>query len=514
MKVLSLLAAAAQISAQLTADEQRLVTKVKKGFECTNFGIKFKVTKRQLYRSLAVPRKQRNEDNNPATFGLKRDDLNGDDDREESAELKIGIGDNCKAQFTAKTFTPAGTTKTWTEYQYEGEFKWFTTGDASDDVNWQLPEGENDNAQFEHKGEKGYERCGGTLVQDEFGIVYELHVKGVRAKSSPAPYTARTMIFSCFYPMANTNLEDLPLDLQKYMLEEPALGAASYQFRSYANLTQIFEVRDLRDRAAEKYNPSTNGFANPEMSMDTGDAIVVGAKPMADAEGTNYVGKFPSRFDYFFRDCVWSAEFDQTNADGTTTKVQRDIPLIKRNCKSSKYNVQMLTKYGQGWDGSTGNGADGHVMMFEAIAFEGDTSHWLTCDIDICLKTRTGAHAWPGCYQPCRRAGFIEQRADESNFALTTTTVKVEATEVTTTRFQATENSQGTPRAPLLTTHMTTLQAPVDPNFSEAVLACQDIFFNGHFYAGDERMQSLCNYIRQHIEPDHFLNPLDETHSG
>lgn len=494
MKVLSLLAAASQISAQFTADEQRLITKVKKGFECTNFGIKFKVTKRQLYRSLAVPKSARNGDNNPATYGLKRNGLNGGDARTDSAELKIGIGDNCKRQFTEVVMNG------WKEYQYEDEFTWFTTGDAADDVNWQLPDGSTANAEFEHVGKAGYEKCGGTLVQDEFGIVYELHVKGVRAKSSPAPYTARTMIFSCFYPMANTNLEDLPLDLQKYIQEEPALGAASYQFRSYANLTQSFEISDLNDRTNEKY--SVNNQDKDASIKDTGDAIVIGAKPSDNKEGLNYVGDYPSRFDYFFRDCVWSAEFEQQNEDGTTTKVQRDIPLIKRNCKSSKYNVQQLTKYGQGAD------KDGHVMMFEAIAFEGDTSHWLTCDIDICLKTKTGAHAWPGCYQPCRRAGFIEQRADESNFQLTTTTVKVAATEVTTTRFQSTLNNGGTPRPPLPTTEMTTESAPVDPEFSEAVLACQDIFFNGHFYAGDEQMQILCNYIRQHIEPDHFLNPL------
>jgi len=500
MKVLSLLAAAAQISAQFTADEQRLITKVKHKFKCTNFGIKFTVTKRQLYRSLAVPRPDRNSDGDPDTFGKARANpiKKKKEDRDDFAELKIGIGDNCKGQFEKKTL---GDGK-WKEYQYTHESNWFTEG--NDGLNLAIPENENENStNYVDQGKKGYEKCGGTLVQDEFGIVYELHVKGIRAKSSPAPYTARTLIFSCFYPMANTNLEDLPLDLQKYMQEEPALGAASYQFRSYFNLTQKFEIKDLQDTYGAGYSL---GQTNKELKMNTGEAIIVGAKPIADSNGMNYVGTFPSRFDYFFRDCVWSSKFNVTNADGSETEVQKDLPLIKRNCKSSRYNVQQLTKYGEGAASS------GHVMMFEAVAFEHATSHWLTCDIDICLKTKGGTHAWPGCYQPCRRAGFIEQRADEANFVLPTTTVKVEATALTTTAFQATQNSQGTPREPLSTTHMTTV-ADEDPSFQDALEECEKIFFNGHFYAGDERMLSLCNYMRQ-IFPDHFLNPLEDSTSG
>ena len=61
---------------------------------------------------------------------------------------------------------------------------------------------------------------------------------------------------------------------------------------------------------------------------------------------------------------------------------QKDIQLIKRNCKTKKYHVQQLTKFGRK--------KDGHMIMFEAIAFEDSDDHYLTCDVDICLKTREG----------------------------------------------------------------------------------------------------------------------------
>merc|ERR1711973_204962 len=92
---------------------------------------------------------------------------------------------------------------------------------------------------------KGYglEKCGSTLVQDEFGIVYELHVKGRRSKQSPPEYIPRTIIFSCFYPLAKTDYEDLPLDLKKYIDREYVIGGASIQIRNWGNLTADFELK-------------------------------------------------------------------------------------------------------------------------------------------------------------------------------------------------------------------------------------------------------------------------------
>jgi hypothetical protein len=48
--------------------------------------------------------------------------------------------------------------------------------------------------------------------------------------------------------------------------------------------------------------------------------------------------------------------------------------------------VQQLTKYG--------TKENGHMMMFEAIAFANAKDHYLTCDVDICMKNIDGNYQY------------------------------------------------------------------------------------------------------------------------
>ena len=78
--------------------------------------------------------------------------------------------------------------------------------------------------------------------QDEFGIVYEIQIKGKRAKSFPEKYVAQTIIFQCFYPLAKTPYDDLPTDLKSFVDETYVIGSQSMQFRKMGNLTSEFMV--------------------------------------------------------------------------------------------------------------------------------------------------------------------------------------------------------------------------------------------------------------------------------
>ena len=67
-----------------------------------------------------------------------------------SNNFKIGIGDNCVEQLSNVVLGEPG--DQWTERQKTITMDFFTENDL--------------------------EKCGSTMIQDEFGIVYELHVKG------------------------------------------------------------------------------------------------------------------------------------------------------------------------------------------------------------------------------------------------------------------------------------------------------------------------------------------------
>ena len=107
--------------------------------------------------------------------------------------------------------------------------------------------------------------------------------------------------------------------------------------------------------------------------MNVGDPVLLGVKPEPDldAQGFNknpidryfskevsrnisaFSYKILDRFNYFIRECLFSGLL----SNGT----QVDRVLVKDNCKTDKYHVQLLSKYGR---------RDGHFMMFESMGIQ------------------------------------------------------------------------------------------------------------------------------------------------
>jgi len=488
--------------------EEKMAKRLLQNLTCNNFKINFKVWKRQLYKSVAMPK----------TKG-------GSGDR--GNVFRIGIGDNCD-RILAKNGDDG--------YSYTGEMDWFWAPDNVDNANDWKTDNEfavPDAADKEKANERGrsygkgfgLEKCGSTLVQDEFGIVYELHVKGRRSKQSPPEYIPRTIIFSCFYPLAKTDYEDLPLDLKKYIDKEYVIGGASIQIRNWGNLTADFELKSgietittsaVTDIDYADEEPTDVGTALEQRYASTGGAIaatlLAKSMPTDTANSViddvtnpelNLVKKHPERFDYFYRDCWWSAK----NMSDDTELAQ--VQLVNRNCKNSEFHIQLLS--------DVALPESGHVMVFEAISLgyplnnylsDGTAykiEHTLTCDVDICLKTRTGNHAWPSCHQPCFGERFIDRRTEEQGiFELSTTEIAVTATnEPDTTTFKSTTE----PAVHDWTTTFlaeTTVSEPYD-DLMAAKDFCIDNFFNGHFYQSivlDEPTFQVCQYIRSKFPED------------
>ena len=116
--------------------------------ECNNFKIDFKVWKRQLYKSVAMPTTK-----------------TGSKDR--GNVFRIGIGDNCDGILTK---TPDD------GWSYKGEMDWFWAPDNADDAaTWKtenafaVPDAA-DKAKASARSRSygkgfGLEKCGSTLVQ-------------------------------------------------------------------------------------------------------------------------------------------------------------------------------------------------------------------------------------------------------------------------------------------------------------------------------------------------------------
>lgn len=416
----------------------RTANKIKEKFSCDNFQVKFRVTKRQLYKSPKVPVRN--------TF-------------------KLGVSDNCIKELTLSEneYTSKSGAK-WREMNLDVELPFF---DA------------------DHLNE-----CGAQFSQDEFGIVYEIQIKGKRAKSFPEKYVAQTIIFQCFYPLAKTPYDDLPTDLKSFVDETYVIGSQSMQFRKMGNLTSEFMLYDVLDETNVFY-PNTIDTK----PIKVGAPVMTGVKPKDEL--SNIFVHAP-RWDYFLRDCI----FWGLHEDGETFN---EIQLIKRNCKTTKYHVQQLTKYG--------TKENGHMMMFEAIAFANAKDHYLTCDVDICMKNIDGTHIWPGCYQPCTGPQFVSQSAEESEFQLTTVITPVEgvvAPDVTVEPNLGTDTDTGEliptveAAAPMGQTYATTqtVSEPFD-DLLDAEAFCIEQYSNGNFMNSNPDLFTLCQYIKSRY-PDSF----------
>jgi len=388
----------------------------------------------------------------------------------------VGVGNNCRETLTAEpveaTDKDGNVIETWTEIRKKWTLDWF--------------------------GDEHVEKCGAQITQDEFGIVYQIEVKGKRAKSSPALYTPRTIIFSCFYPMAGVQYEDLPLDYQRFMDGTANVGT-SIHLKKASRLDAPFYLYDVEKALADGSWGTTGGeYWNHQLATrnkKVGDPVFMAMKAVPTLQdGTeNFLTKHAIRFDYFIRDCVFSG----VKADGT----QSDIQLIKRNCKTKDYHVQQLSKYGQE--------NVGHMFMFESIAFEDAIEHYVTCDVDICvISARSGRHYWPGCYQRCDGRDWLAQDPEtESLFALTTVEPEQPATAAdATSAFVATAAPDFEP-LPSTYAQTTTEAEPLDDLMS-AKKQCLDMHWNDNFYnIKDEEIFRLCTYIKRQF-PQEFQPPI------
>lgn len=423
-------------------DEQiAMAKKIRKNFSCDNFAVTFEVTKRQLYKDSRIPK---------------------------SHYFWVGIGDNCPYQLHDDPHGEKTPGLSWSEK---------TSGPIT------LPFFEDNTF---------VEKCGATLIQDEFGIVYELHVKGRRSKQASPRFVPQTLIFSCFYPMANTPIDELPQDLQKYMNDEFVIGTSSMQFRRHGTLTQKFKLFDVQ---VGKDNDDYSMESTNTLIKRVGQPIMIGVIPVGPDGSTtddsqNEIKRHAARWDYFFRDCIYSGF-----ADGE----YKEIQLLKRNCKTTKYHVQQLSRYGRE--------EDGHIIMFEAIGFDDDSKHNITCDVDVCLKTREGIHSWPRCYQPCNDPDYVAQSEDEARFFLGDNSFDPVATVAATT--ERTTTADPGVISVLPTTFHTTSQ-PVEPmnDMLAALEICRENFYNDHFYQEELQLFLLCQYIQARF-PAHFQDLID-----
>ena len=180
------------------------------------------------------------------------------------------------------------------------------------------------------------------------------------------------------------------------------------------------------------------------------------------------------------RDCIYSA----LHKDGRLSSTQ----LIKRNCKTNEIHLEVLSKYGRK--------QDGHLFMFEAIAFEDDAEHFVTCDVDVCLRGADGKNLWPGCYQECDNKEWFDFDAFDS-FQLTTTTelpTRTEPPETTASRFTLEPSSTAWPKT---FTTATTPDEPSDDLYA-ARRFCAEKMRRGDFHKEqDENAWTLCQYIMQ-----------------
>lgn len=371
-----------------------------------------------------------------------------------SDKFTVGSQSNCPFHLTKRVVTNNG--KTWTEKQRTLKLDFFNKNQV--------------------------EECGATIFQDEYGIIYETFIRGRTSQQQPAPYTPQTIILSCFYPMTDTPYDQLPPDRQAYSRGIFTIGSNSIQLKATGKLKSEFQLYDVQANDTQLFFPQTE--TSRIVNVGTPTFIGLIPKPIwLNGNNVNPITSNSARWDYFIRDCFWSG----VKLDGT----ERQFQLVKRNCKNTSYQVQFLTKMARK--------KDGHMMMFETFAYDDSVEHFLSCDVDLCLRTRFGGHTWPDCYQSCSDPQFISDSAEENEFDLPTTTVLPITTDfvapASTVTFQAKTNRID------YTTFATskTIEEPKD-DFAQALELCKSTV---DFTAADITLWELCKYIRN-IFPESF----------
>jgi len=268
------------------------------------------------------------------------------------------------------------------------------------------------------------------------------------------------------------------LDVHIFHNNEYNIGDRSVQLNSYGKLDTQFDVYDVRTNGTNQFFPQQDR----NLIVNVGGPVIAGVvpKPMwKNGVNVNPIFKHSARFDYFVKDCFWSGK--------NKTGHEHQIQIVKQNCKKRDMNVIFGTKYARK--------NDGHIIMFPAMAFEDDSEHFLTCDVDICLKSRYGDHFWRGCYRTCNDLDFAQQ--DE--FVLTTTLETVLGTEATTTNAPLTVSN--VPADVEFTTFATTITEAEPIN---ALLSAKAMCESMEFLEGKTDMEifRLCTYIFARFKDD------------
>ena len=121
------------------------------------------------------------------------------------------------------------------------------------------------------------EKCGATIFQDGYGIIYQTFIRGRRSQRAPAAYEPATIVLSCFYPLTNTPTSELPTDIQAYMRKEYEIGESSIQLKSFGKLKTSFDLYDVRTNHTGQFYPHTDR----DLYVNVGGPIIVGVVPTA-----------------------------------------------------------------------------------------------------------------------------------------------------------------------------------------------------------------------------------------
>jgi len=214
---------------------------------------------------------------------------------------------------------------------------------------------------------------------------------------------------------------------------------------------------------------------------------MIGVKAKADS----FVAKHPERFEYMIRDCIYSGLDPSGN--------QQDFELMRRNCKTNDIQVQLLSTYAT---------PDlGHIMMFEALAWKDGTDAYITCNVDICVKDKTGQLIWPECKQSCDGINWLDQSDDEVE-AFGVTAAPLDAIDETeapaTTAFVANADPDNTVMP--TTFHITeAVTEPMDDILSFKQVCIENVK-NDDFFAEEAELFELCKYIKALFPEDFDLD--------
>jgi len=277
-------ALAAAVSAQGNIENQ--AKKLLYGLECTNFGMKFTVTKRQLYRSEKLPHHNK---------------------------FVLGGRNNCIRELYRTPLEDQDGNQ-WKEKRTTVELDFFR--------------------------DNSLENCGMSLSQDKYGIRTEILVAGKRPRADAASVIPRVLVLSCYYPIDNGVTyarEEKPDDILEYESGTYVVGERSITVRKAGELHSPFELYDVRGNKTEEMFPEHDLSIR---HVRVGETLMVGVRPKpvwVDGVNANPILKNSARWDYFLRDCTLS---------GTVNGETKTIQLINNNCKTRSYQVQLLSKVG------------------------------------------------------------------------------------------------------------------------------------------------------------------------